>query len=168
MKGTMKVILLKDVEGLGRSGAVKEVKEGYARNYLLPRGLAMEATEGNVRTLEGQKKAVADRTRREKEEAEQFAARLSQMVLEVRAKGGEGGRLFGSVTAQDIADALVANGFQVTKKQVELDEPIKTAGFFKVPVRISQGVVARVDVNVVPFDPAPHDGARGRPGRGTT
>lgn len=145
----MKVILLKDVQGLGRPGQVKDVKEGYARNYLLPRGLATEATEGNIRAVEGRQKAVEDRTRRERNEAEQLASQLSQMVLEIRARTGEGGRLFGTVTAQQVADALAARGVRVSKKQIALDEPIKTAGFYKVPVRIGPGIVARVDVNVV-------------------
>lgn len=145
----MKVILLKDVPGLGERGQIQDVKEGYARNYLLPRGLAAEATGGTIRLFQGQKKAVEDRVQRERDEAEQLAGRLAQMVLEIRVRAGEGGRLFGAVTAHQVADALAARGFLVSKKQVELDEPIKAAGFYKVPVRISRGIVARVDVNVV-------------------
>lgn len=145
----MKVILLKAVPGLGESGQVRDVKEGYARNYLLPRRLAVEATEGTVRALEGRKRAVEERARRDRGEAEELADQMSQIVLEIRARAGEGGRLFGSVTAQDVAEALAARGYRVSKRKVELDEPIKTAGFYKVPVRISPGVVARVDVNVV-------------------
>lgn len=145
----MKIILLTDVPGLGSSGAVTEVKEGYARNYLLPRGLAVEATQGNMRALATQRRAAADRSQREQHEVASLAASLEQAVIELRAKGGEGGRLFGSVTAQDIAGALAARGFAVTKKQVELDEPIKTAGFYKVPIRIGPGVTAQVDLNVV-------------------
>lgn len=145
----MKVILLKDVAGLGAAGAVKDVKEGYARNYLFPRGLAAAATEGNLRTLTLQQQAAVERTRRERQEADHVARTLEQTVIEVHAKGGEGGRLFGSVTAHQIADALVAQGFAVSKKQVELDESIKAAGFYKVPVRVGPGIVARVDVNVV-------------------
>jgi len=145
----MRVILLKDVAGLGAPGAVKEVKEGYARNYLVPRGLAVEATEGNLRRLTLQKAAAVERTRRERQEAEDLARSLEQVVIEVHAKGGERGRLFGSVTAHQIADALAARGFEISKKQVEWDEPIKSAGFHKVPVRVGPGIVVRVDVNVV-------------------
>lgn len=145
----MKVILLKDVPALGQAGAVKEVKEGFARNYLLPRGLAAEATEGNLRVLAGRQKAQADRARRELEESRRLLAGLEAAVIEIPARGGEGGRLFGSVTAQDIADALVRAGFDVGKKQIDLNEPIKTAGFYRVPVRVSRGVMAHVDVNVV-------------------
>lgn len=144
----MKVILLKDVDGLGESGEVKEVREGYARNYLIPRGFAVEATEGSKRSLAGQQQAAAARQQRERQGAEKLAHALERAVIEIQAKGGEGGRLFGSVTAQQIADALTARGFEVSKKQVELDEPIKTAGFYKVPVRVGQGIVARVDINV--------------------
>lgn len=145
----MKVILLTDVQGLGPTGAVKEVKEGYARNYLIPKGLVAEASEGNVRALATQRRAAADRAQREQHDVAALAASLQQAVIELRAKGGEGGRLFGSVTAQDIAEALAARGFTVTKKQVELDEPIKTAGFYKIPIRVGPGVTAQVDLNVV-------------------
>jgi len=145
----MKVILLKEVPALGKAGAVKDVKEGYARNYLIPRGWAAEANERNLRVLEGQQKALADRARRERTESEQLASALETAVIEIPARGGEGGRLFGSVTAQDIADALVRAGFEVGKKQIDLGEPIKTAGFYKIPVRVGPGMVARVDVNVV-------------------
>lgn len=145
----MKVILLKDVPALGQAGMVKEVKEGYARNYLLPRGLAAEATESSLRSLAGQQRAQAERAQRDRTEAEQLAASLESAVIEIPGRGGEGGRLFGSITAQDVAEALTRAGFGVTKKQVELHEPIKTAGFYKVPVRIGLGIVAQVDVNVV-------------------
>lgn len=145
----MKVILLTDVHGLGERGAVREVKEGYARNFLLPRSLAVEATEGNLRAWQRHTQATEQRAVRERGEVDKVAAALGQAVIELRAKGGEGGRLFGSVTAADIAQALAARGFEVSKKQVELDEPIKTAGFYKVPVRVGQGVVAHIDLNVI-------------------
>jgi large subunit ribosomal protein L9 len=145
----MRVILLKEVPALGTAGAVKEVKEGYARNYLIPRGLAAEATEHTLRALEGQRRAVADRAQRERTESERLATGLESALIEIPARGGEGGRLFGSVTAQDIADALVRAGFEVGKKQIDLEEPIKAAGFYKVPVRVGPGMVARVDLNVV-------------------
>jgi len=145
----MKVILLKNVPGLGERGQVKEAKDGYAHNYLLPRGLAAEATPGNVRSLEGQRKAVQDRARREQDDTEQLASQISKMVLEIRTRAGEGGRLFGAVTAQDVAEALAGQGVRVSKRQVELDEPIKTAGSYKVPVRVSPGVVVQVEVSVL-------------------
>lgn len=145
----MKVILLKDVPALGQAGMVKEVKDGYARNYLLPRGLAAEATKASLRSLAGQQRAQAERTQRDRTETEKLAAALETAVIEISGRGGEGGRLFGSITAQDVAEALARAGFGVTKKQVELNEPIKTAGFYRVQVRIGSGIVAQVDVNVV-------------------
>lgn len=145
----MKLILLKDVAGLGEAGAVKEVKEGYARNYLLPRGLAKAATESALRNLRETRQSLREREDHRQAEARQLAAALEETVVEIPARVGEGGRLFGSVTAQDIADALAARGYNVSKKQVELDDPIHAVGFFKVPMRIAPGVVARVDINVV-------------------
>ncbi len=145
----MKVILLKEVPGLGQAGAVKDVKEGHARNYLLPRGLAVEATEGNLRALQGQQQVRAERAQRERTEAEHLTQTLEQVVIEISGRGGDSGRLFGSITAQDVAEALHRRGFPVTKKQVELPDPIKVAGFYKIAVRIGAGRVAHVDVNVV-------------------
>jgi large subunit ribosomal protein L9 len=145
----VKVVLLKDIPGTGKAGAVAEVKEGHARNYLIPRGLAVEATPGALRSLESQHQSVQHRAERERDQVSAQVQRLEGLVLEIRAKAGEGGRLFGSVTSQQIADALTARGFAVTRKQVELEEPIKVEGFFKVPIRLRPGMVVRVDLNVV-------------------
>ena len=145
----MKVLFLETVEGSGTRGEVKTVTNGYARNYLLPRGLALEATAGNLQLQQRHQQANEQRVQRTQEEMRTVVAALAQAVVELRAKGGEGGRLFGSVTADDIAQALAARGFAITKKQIELDEPIKTAGFYTVPVRVGPGVVARVDLNVI-------------------
>lgn len=145
----MKVILVKDVPGTGRAGEVHEVKEGHARNYLIPRGLAMPATEGAVRALASQKAAEARRVERRRHETEALVARLEGLVLEIRARAGDGGRLFGSVTSQQVADALAKRGFALSRKQVELDEPIRAEGFYRVPVRVAPGVVVHVDLNVV-------------------
>ncbi len=145
----MKVLLLADIKGVGERGTVKEVKDGYARNYLLPRGLALEATEGNLQVQQRHQQANEQRVQRTQEEMRTAVAALAQAVVELRAKGGEGGRLFGAVTADDIAQALTTRGFAITKKQIELNEPIKTAGFYTVPVRVGPGVVARVDLNVI-------------------
>jgi large subunit ribosomal protein L9 len=145
----MKVILLKDVPTLGRTGEVREVKDGYARNYLLPRGLAAPATDSNVRHLQHTRKAAEHREARLEHEAGTRRSSLEALVVEVRAKTGEEGRLFGSVTAQDIAEAITRQGIEISKKQVELSEPIKAAGFYKVPVRLAHGHTAMVEVNVV-------------------
>jgi large subunit ribosomal protein L9 len=145
----VKVILLKDVLGTGKAGTLSDVKEGYARNFLIPRGLAVEATPGALRALERQHQAVQHRADRERDEVTAQVQRLEGLVLEIRGKAGEGGRLFGSVTSQQIAEALAAKGYTVTRKQVELDEPIKVEGFYKVPIRLRPGVVVHVDLNVV-------------------
>jgi large subunit ribosomal protein L9 len=148
----MKVILRKDVKGLGPAGTVTDVTAGYARNYLVPRGLAEEATEHNLQTLQRQQHTVAQRAQREQDHAHQLVAALEAAVIELHAKGGEDGRLFGSITAADVASALASRGYDVGKKQVILDEPIKAAGFYKVTVRVGQGVVARIDLNVIAGD----------------
>ena len=145
----MKVILLKDVPGTGKAGTLSDVKEGHARNFLIPRGLAVEATPGALRALERQHQALQHRADRERDEVTAQVQRLEGLVLEIRGKAGEGGRLFGSVTSQQIAEALAAKGYTVTRKQVELDEPIKVEGFYKVPIRLRPGVVVHVDLNVV-------------------
>lgn len=145
----MKVILLKDLPGTGKANTIVDVKEGYARNYLIPRKLAAEATPGAIRHLEEQRRAVEHRAARAREEAEARVKRLEGLVLEIRSKAGEGGKLFGSVTAQQIANALAAKGFDVTRRQIELDDPIRAEGFYKVPIRLGPRVVVRVDLNVV-------------------
>jgi large subunit ribosomal protein L9 len=145
----MRVILIRDVPSLGRSGEVREVKDGYARNYLLPRGLAAPATERNLESLAHTREAAQQREARALREASALKQRLESLVVEVRARAGEEGRLFGSVTAQDIAEAVTRKGVEVSKKQVDLAEPIKTAGFYKVPIRLHHGQTAMVEVNVV-------------------
>ncbi len=145
----MKVILLKDVPGTGKAGAICEVKEGHAHNYLIPRGLARVATEGAVRALEDKLRAEQRRVDHARAQVEALAKKLEGLVVEVRAKAGEGGRLFGSVTSQQVVDALAARGVTVTRKQVELDEPIRAQGFYRVPVRVGPGLVAHIDLNVV-------------------
>lgn len=144
----MKVILLQDVPALGRAGALVEVKEGYARNYLFPRELAREATEGAIRDRETRQRAAEQRRGREQKEAEDLAQSLSGLILEIKARTGAG-RLFGAVTAQQIADALQKRGFEITKKHVELEHPIRVEGFHRVAVRLPTGRLVRVDVNVV-------------------
>lgn len=145
----VKVILLKDVPGTGKAGAVSDVKEGHARNYLIPRGLAVEASEGALRDLEHRKRSVQHQADRKREEVAAHVRSLEGLVLEIRGKTGKGGKLFGSVTSQHIADALGRQGFAVTRKQIELDEPIHVEGFYKVPIRLGPGVVVQVDLNVI-------------------
>lgn len=145
----MRVILLQDVPTLGRAGDVREVKDGYAQHYLLPRRLAALATTTNLQHLQQTHKTAEQREARILQQAADLKAKLEALVVEVRAKAGEGGRLFGSVTAQDIAEAITRNGVEISKKQVDLKEPIKAAGFYKVPVHLHPKWNAMVEVNVV-------------------
>jgi len=145
----MKVILLQDVPTLGHAGEVREVKDGYAAHYLLPRRLAARATTGNLQSLQQTIRVSQARDARTLEQTAALKSRLEALVVEVTAKAGEGGRLFGSVTAQDIAEAITQKGVEVSKKQVELQDPIKAAGFYRIPVRIHPQVSAMVEVNVV-------------------
>jgi large subunit ribosomal protein L9 len=145
----MKVILLKDVTSLGRAGDVREVKDGHARNYLMPRGLAAPATESSLQALEQTRAAAGRREARVNEELSALKGRLESLVVEVRARAGGDGRLFGSITAQDVVDGIQAKGVDISKKQIDLQEPIKTTGFYKVPIRLSPRHTAMVEVNVL-------------------
>ena len=145
----MDVILRENVDKLGAAGAVVSVKDGYARNYLLPRGLAYPATEGNKHRLEAESKSRARRADAEVAKASEVAARLEAVSLSFTMKAGEGDKLFGSVTTHDIAERLKAEGFDVDKKTVELAEPIKALGVYKVPVRLHPDVKPEIRVWVV-------------------
>jgi large subunit ribosomal protein L9 len=143
------VILREDVKSLGKAGELVRVKPGYARNFLLPRGLAFEATEGNKKRIAAETRARGARDQAERTEAERFAATLGAVMLTLKGKAGEEGKLFGSITAQDIADALAAQGHQVDKRRIELEHPIKTVGHHTVAVRLHSEVHAEVRVSVV-------------------
>ena len=145
----MDVILREDVEKLGAAGDVVSVKDGYARNYLLPRGLAYAATEGNKRRLEAEQKSRTRRADAEAARAGEVAVRLEAVSLSFTMKAGEGDKLFGSVTSHDIAERLKAEGFDIDKKTVELAEPIKALGVYKVPVRLHPDVKPEIRVWVV-------------------
>ena len=145
----MDVILRQAIEKLGNPGDVVTVKAGYARNYLLPRGLAYEATPGNLKRIanERQRLEAAENTRRDS--ARELAKRIEEVSLNFSARGGEEGTLFGSITARDIAHPLEAQGVQVEKRQIDLHEPIKTLGVFRVPVRLHADVHPEVRVWVI-------------------
>lgn len=145
----MEVILREDVKSLGKAGELVKVKPGYARNYLLPRGLAYEATEGNRKRIVAESKARLARASEERQAAETIARALNAVSVSLARKAGEGDRLFGSITAQDIADALAAKGQAVDKRKIELEHPIKTLGHHTVPVRLHHEVTAEVRVTVV-------------------
>jgi large subunit ribosomal protein L9 len=146
----MELILREDVKALGKAGELVRVRPGYARNFLLPRGLAYEATEGNKKRIAGEQKARAEKQAEQKAGAEAEAAKLAAVTVTIPAKAGEEGKLFGSVTAQDIAEALAAQGQPVDKRRIDLEHPIKLLGWHTVPVRLHPEVAAEVRVQVVP------------------
>ena len=144
----MEVILREDVPNLGTIGDIVKVKPGFARNYLLPRGLAVVADRRNLGALEHQKRVVGDKRERERRQAETLAQRLTSVRLSIRARAGEEGKLFGSITNQDIERALAGQGFTVDRRRIRLDEPIKSLGEHVVPVHLGVGVDAQVTVVV--------------------
>lgn len=144
----IEVILREDVKTLGRAGAMVRVKPGYARNYLLPQGLAYEATEGNKKRIAAESKARATRDQAEKTEAQKVATTLNAVTLNLSGKAGEEGKLFGSITSQDVADALARAGHTVDKRRIELEHPIKTIGEHAVTIRLHPEVHAQLRVTV--------------------
>jgi large subunit ribosomal protein L9 len=150
----VEVILRDDVPNLGRIGDVVRVKPGYARNYLLPRGLALEANSKNLRVLEHQKRLIAAKADRDRKTAEGHAKRVEGLELHVQARAGEEGRLFGSVTNIDIERLLAARGVTVDRRRIQLDEPIKQLGTYPVVVQIGRDVRATVQVVVEASDSA--------------
>ena len=145
----MKVILLEDVRGSGKSGDVVNVSDGYARNMLIPRGLAVEATPQNIKQLEKKKEAIAKKFAEDKAAALEMKKKLEEITVEVKTKAGKSGKVFGSVTSADIAEALQALGFDIDKKKIQLDSPIKAVGTTDVNVKLFTEVSGKVKVNVV-------------------
>jgi large subunit ribosomal protein L9 len=145
----MEVILKEDIANLGKIGEVVRVRDGYARNYLLPRGLVLIANKKNLKTFEHQKKVVADQKEKIMRQAHTVADQLATVALVIPMKVGEEGRLFGSVTNMQIEKALKAKGLNVERRKIHLDEPIKSAGDYEVPVRLSADVTVPLKVSVV-------------------
>ncbi len=145
----MIVILTKDVKGTGKAGEVVKVSDGYARNMLLPKGLAKEATEGNIRNLEKQKALAAEKHEEQKAAAQKQAEKLEKITLEIKSKGGDSGKLFGSITSKDIAEALQKQeNIKVDKKKIELEAPIKQTGDTQVTVKLFSEVTATLKIRV--------------------
>ena len=144
----MKVIFLQDVKGQGKKGEIKNVSEGYAQNFLIPRGLVRTATEGNVRTLEQQTAAELKRKAQEKEDAIQLGKKLEEITVELKAKAGEGGRLFGAITSKQVADALEKSGVKLDKRKIEMPEPIRSLGVTQVSVKLHPEVKSTLKVHV--------------------
>lgn len=148
---TVKVILREDVEKLGDAGAVVSVKSGFARNYLLPQGLAYEATDASIRRLEQEHERSEQQARRDFLEARRRASQLEEVALTFHARAGDESKLFGSITSADIADRLAQQGldFEVDRKQVDLDEPIKSLGVYNVAIRLHGDVRPEIKVWVI-------------------
>ncbi|MFC2948743.1 50S ribosomal protein L9 [Virgibacillus sediminis] len=145
----MRVIFLKDVKGKGKKGEVKNVSDGYARNYLLKNNVAQEATPGNLKALEAQKRKMEQEEQEEKEEAMDLKDKLAELTVELKAKSGDGGRLFGSITSKQIAEALKKDyGYKIDKRKIELDQPIRALGYTTVPVKLHPEVSGSIKVHV--------------------
>jgi large subunit ribosomal protein L9 len=145
----LEVILREDIKSLGKAGEMVRVKPGYARNYLLPQGLAYEATDGNKKRIAAESRARNTKLSAEKGEATALADRLNALTVNLPGKAGEGDRLFGSITAQDIAEALARQGVTVDKRKIDLDHPIKSLGQHVVVIRLHPEVQAEIKVSVV-------------------
>jgi len=146
----MKLILQQEVKGLGKKGDIIEASEGYARNYLLPRKLAIPATAVNVNAVSQQKSAVIRRQQQLLDEVRVMAAQLAKVVVTVAVKTGEGGKLFGAVTAKDISDALAReHGIEIDKRKIELKEPIKMVGVYSAVIKLHPEISAQIQVKVV-------------------
>ena len=144
----MQVILRDDMDNLGKSGEVVNVKPGYARNYLLPRGHAIKATAGDIKRVEHEKRVIAARAAKMSKAAQAEADKLSQVSVTIERATGEGDKLYGSVNSRDIAEALRAQGVIVDSKKIQLAEPIKALGLVEVPVKLGRGVTATIKVTV--------------------
>jgi len=145
----MQVILREDVSNLGRSGDVVTVRAGYGRNYLIPQGMAVLATERNVRQIEHQKQVIATRNAKLAKDAQAVADKISTVELVIVRQAGESDKLFGSVSTRDIEEALRTRGVQVDRKKIVLADPIKTLGDYTVEVRLGRGITAKVKLHVV-------------------
>jgi large subunit ribosomal protein L9 len=145
----MKIILKEDIKKLGKMGQIVDVADGYARNYLVPKGLAVEASTKNVRSLEHEKKIIQEKARKHKDSAQDLASRISAMTLTIKAKAGEEEKLFGSVTTMDIAEALLTQGVEIEKKKIVLEEPIKRLGSYSVQIKLHPDVSVPLTIEVI-------------------
>jgi large subunit ribosomal protein L9 len=146
----VKVILTADVDPLGKSGELKDVSDGYARNFLIPRKLAVPAAGGTYRAWQHDIASREEQRKREREEAEIAAQRISSTTLTMGVKVGEGGKLYGSITAKDIADALARRGIEIDRHRIDLDEPLRQLGTYKVAIRVAPEMVSEVTIAVEP------------------
>jgi large subunit ribosomal protein L9 len=145
----MKIILKEDIKKIGKMGQIVDVANGYARNYLVPKGLAVEASTKNIRSLEHEKKIIQEKAKKLKDSAQDIASRISSMTLTIKAKAGEEEKLFGSVTTMDIAEALLNEGLEIDKKKISLEEPIKRLGSYSVQIKLHSDVSVPLSVQIV-------------------
>jgi len=145
----MKVILKDDVKNMGNMGQIIEVADGYARNYLVPRGLAVEANTKNIKSLEHQKRVIQEKVKKIRNEAQELSNKITTMSIVIKAKAGEEGKLFGSVTTMDIAESLKNEGMEIDKKKISLDEPIKRLGSYTVNIKVHPEVTTQVSLQVI-------------------
>ena len=146
----MKIILLKDVENLGRRGEIKEVKDGFARNYLIPKGFAMEATRSNLRAFEAIEAQQKNKREKEKNRALKLKEKIEKFKLKLKAKAGEGGKLFGAVSSIDILNGLKEHGIQVEKGMIHMEDAIRSVGTYEIEIRLHPEVKAILKVEVSP------------------
>lgn len=145
----MKVVLKDDVKNVGKIGQVVDVADGYARNYLVPRGLAVEANTKNIKSLEHEKRIIQEKAKKIKNSTQDLAHKISTMTLVIKANAGEEGKLFGSVTTMDIAELLRNEGIEIDKKKISLDEPIKRLGSYSVNIKLHPEISTQVNIQVV-------------------
>ncbi len=145
----MKVILKDDVKNLGSMGQVVDVADGFARNYLVPRGLAVEANTKNIKSLEHEKKVIQEKAKKIKSQVQDISEKISSMTIVIKAKVGEEGKLFGSVTSMDIAEQMKNEGIEIDKKKISLEEPIKRLGSYTVNIKLHPDVSAPLNIQIV-------------------
>jgi len=145
----MKVILKEDIKKIGKMGQIVDVADGFARNYLVPKGLAVEANTKNIRSVEHEKKIVHEKARKSKDSAQDLSSKISAMTITIKAKAGEEGKLFGSVTTMDIAEALHNEGIEIDKKRISLEEPIKRLGSYPVNIKLHPDVSLQLNIQVI-------------------
>ena len=145
----MKVILKDDVKNIGNMGQIVDVADGYGRNYLVPKGLAVEANIKNIKSLEHAKRVIQEKAKKVRNQAQELSNKISTVSLVMKAKAGEEGKLFGTVTTMDIAESLKSQGIEIDKKKISLDEPIKRLGSYAVNIKIHPEVTTQINLQVV-------------------
>jgi len=145
----MKVILKEDVKHVGKMGQIVDVADGYARNYLIPKGLVTEASTKNIKFLEHEKRIIQEKSKKIRNSARDLASRISSLTISIKAKAGEEGKLFGSITTMDVAEALQKEGVEIDKKKISLEEPIKRLGSYTVNIKIHPDVSAPLNIQIV-------------------